>query len=151
MFSRRSWGRGFTPVLEELASNDEAARAFNHLRTNRSRFSLTNHTRRDPATIHINQDDSPNSWAENERTPNAQLSVCQLSGPASLISYILISVGVQVRNFLLFIRLSFAECAFVNVNMVMHLHSFVDRYFDCKQNWLVLWHHRCLSMLPAMM
>jgi len=45
MFPRRNWGRGFTSALEELASNDEAARAFNHLRTNRSPFSLTNHTR----------------------------------------------------------------------------------------------------------
>lgn len=69
MSPRRSWSRASSAGAP---ANDEAAWPFNHLRTNRSRFSLTNHTRRDPATAHINQADSPKSWSENERTPNTK-------------------------------------------------------------------------------
>lgn len=69
MSPRRSWRRASSAGTP---ANDEAAWPFNHLRTNRSRFSLTNHTRRDPATTHINQADSPKSWSENERTPNTK-------------------------------------------------------------------------------
>lgn len=37
------------------------------------------------------------------------------------------------------------ECAFVNANMVMQLHSFVDNEFYFNQNWfVVLWYCRCL-------
>lgn len=76
---------------------------------------------------------------EWENTKHKNIS--QITGPASPISYILISVGVQVSKFLLFIKLSFVcnarFCFCERWCGIVQVRSFVGSEFNVKQDWLV--------------